>query len=101
MSHMRLRAQVPRRMISPRRGFDAQRGFSMMLVLVMIALAAGALAVTLLSSFGAKLRSDRVTENALAKAKDALIAYAVTDPNRPGELPCPDLITNIGGNIPN
>ncbi|MEO8003766.1 MAG: hypothetical protein ABI771_02590, partial [Betaproteobacteria bacterium] len=73
-----------------------------MLALVIIALAVGSLAVTMLSTFGTKLRSERVTEAALAKAKEALIAYAATDLNRPGELPCPDILTNIAGNnIPN
>jgi hypothetical protein len=33
----------------------------------------------------------------LARAKDALIARAVTDANRPGSLPCPDLITDNAG----
>ena len=33
----------------------------------------------------------------LARAKEALIARAVTDANRPGSLPCPDLITNNAG----
>ena len=62
-----------------------------MLALVIIALAVGSLAVTFLSTFGTKARSDRVTEAALAKAKEALIAYAAADLNRPGELPCPDV----------
>ena len=61
-----------------------------MLALVIIALAVGSLAATMLSTFGTKLRSERVTEASLAKAKEALIAYAATDGNRPGELPCPD-----------
>lgn len=33
----------------------------------------------------------------LALAKEALIARAVTDDNRPGSLPCPDLITDENG----
>ncbi len=75
----------------------AQRGVTLILILVMIALAAGTLAVTLLSGFGSKLRGDQVTEQVLAKAKEALIAYAATDANRPGELLCPD--TNNNGQI--
>ncbi|MBI3527591.1 MAG: hypothetical protein HY067_06435 [Betaproteobacteria bacterium] len=97
MAQLRSRAFASHRMIASRQRFDTQRGISLILVLVMIALATGTLAVTLLSSFGTKLRSDRVTEAALAKAKEALIAYAATDPNRPGELPCPD--TNNNGQI--
>ena len=39
----------------------------------------------------------------LLRAKEALIARAVTDANRPGSLPCPDLITDDNGlsNHPN
>jgi hypothetical protein len=74
-----------------KRGRKAQRGFSVMLALVIVALAVGSLAVTFLSTFGTKARSERVTEAALAKAKEALIAYAAADINRPGELPCPDV----------
>lgn len=97
MSRPRLRASKPHRTIAAGHGIAAQRGYTLMMVLVMIALVTGTLAVTLLSSFGTKLRSDRVTEQALAQAKEALIAYAAADPNRPGELPCPD--TNNNGQI--
>jgi hypothetical protein len=40
----------------------------------------------------ASWRSDRyrVTNEAFAKAKEALVARAVMDDNRPGSLPCPD-----------
>jgi hypothetical protein len=34
---------------------------------------------------------DRATNDVLARAKEALIAYAAADQNRPGELPCPDV----------
>lgn len=34
---------------------------------------------------------ERATNEALAQAKDALIAYAVSHPTRPGQLPCPDV----------
>lgn len=33
-------------------------------------------------------------QNTLNKAKEALIAYAVTETRRPGRLPCPDMIGN-------
>jgi hypothetical protein len=38
-----------------------------------------------------RVERDRVTNEALAKAKEALVAYAASDANRPGELPCPDI----------
>ena len=34
---------------------------------------------------------DERTRLALVRAKEALLGYAFSDPNRPGELPCPDL----------
>ena len=34
---------------------------------------------------------DERTRRALARAKEVLLDYAFSDPNRPGELPCPDL----------
>jgi hypothetical protein len=33
----------------------------------------------------------------MARAKEALIAYAVTDDKHPGSLPCPDLMTDSSG----
>ena len=47
------------------------------------------------SRLGAERPSHRIEEErtlvALARAKEALMHYALADPNRPGELPCPDL----------
>jgi hypothetical protein len=53
----------------------------------------GATYLLLGSLNAASLRVDRdaATREAMFKAKDALIAYAVSDINRPGELPCPDV----------
>lgn len=42
---------------------------------------------------------DRVSNDALLRAKEGLVAYAVADPNRPGELPCPD-VNNDGASVP-
>ena len=47
---------------------------------------------------------DRVTALALGKARDALIARAAVDSNRPGGLPCPDINNSgtaaLGGGCP-
>ncbi|HUW28013.1 MAG TPA: hypothetical protein VMV97_05325 [Sulfuriferula sp.] len=63
-----------------------------MLILLVIAL--GILAATvfvgMLSSSGIQSARDKETAAALAEARAALIGYAASDPNRPGELPCPD-----------
>lgn len=57
----------------------------------------GVLGVFLVGSFAAgspKISRDAITVAALAKAKAALIAYAVArdDPGRPGEFPCPTTV---------
>jgi hypothetical protein len=49
-----------------------------------------AVLISSLSTTALKNARQETTSNALAQAKDALIGYAVSDPNRPGELPCPD-----------
>ena len=64
--------------------------------LVLLALLAILLAVVLyvvvghLDATALKLRQDETTARALAQAKDALLARATLDGNRPGSLPCPD-----------
>lgn len=70
---------------------SGQRG---MVALVLIALLLLGGAIFAFSSFNfttVRVDRDRNTNEALARAKDALIAYAVADTARPGELPCPDV----------
>lgn len=69
----------------------AQRGVGVAIFLVI--LVAGALAALLGSLNAASQRVDRdqVTEQVLSLAKNALVARAVRDENRPGSLPCPDI----------
>ena len=77
---------------SARRG---QRGQGLLL-LMLVMLVAGA--SVLLEGIGSRATiravDDERTTRALALAKEALIAYAVLDANRPGELPCPDFNRN-------
>lgn len=47
--------------------------------------------VTSLSQTAITNKRNQATADALARAKEALIGYAVSDSNRPGELPCPDV----------
>ena len=67
-----------------------QRGAALMVMLVILVIGAAALLVNALNSSSLQIARDKTTADALAQAKDALIAYAVSDANRPGELPCPD-----------
>lgn len=67
-----------------------QNGQALLLLLVILAIGFSALIYGLVSPASLSLRSDEVTNAALAQAKDALIGYAAAD-NRPGSLPCPDI----------
>jgi type II secretory pathway pseudopilin PulG len=67
-----------------------QRGAAFMVMLVIMIIGVTAMFVASLSSSALQVARNQNTADALAKAKDALIAYAVSDSNRPGELPCPD-----------
>lgn len=84
------------------RAGKSQSGVALVLLLVVLIMA-GAFAFYRIAGIGSgPAEQDARLAATLARAKEALIARAVTDANRPGSLPCPDLITNSGGlgNIP-
>ena len=79
-----------------------QSGIALVLLLIVLIMA-GAFAFYRSAGIGTgHAEQDTKLAATLARAKEALIARAVTDANRPGSLPCPDLITNSGGlsNVP-
>ena len=79
-----------------------QSGIALVLLLIVLIMA-GAFAFYRSAGIGTgHAEQDAKLAATLARAKEALIARAVTDANRPGSLPCPDLITNSGGlsNVP-
>lgn len=68
-----------------------------MIMLVIMVMGALTFLVNSLSKPGMQLDRDKKTSEALAQAKDALLAYAINSENnssesqpRPGNLPCPD-----------
>ena len=69
---------------------NGQRGGALLVMLVILVIGITTVFVTSLSGTALQNQRHRTTANALALAKEALISYAVSDPNRPGELPCPD-----------
>jgi hypothetical protein len=74
-----------------RGGARKQRG-SMVVVLLAVLVLFGTYAILhSLNIAAVRVERDRATQEALAKAKEALVAYAASDANRPGELPCPDI----------
>ncbi len=73
-----------------------------MLILVMMSLLVAMFAVIFVNDLVRQNQQLQRTTDVLAQAREALIGYAASDNNRPGALPCPDLITNIAGtNTPN
>ncbi len=70
-----------------------QRGLALLILLAIVGMAViFAVVAGLTKSTGDLARArDQKTYAALAQAKEALIADAVADNNRPGSLPCPDL----------
>jgi hypothetical protein len=78
-------------MTSRRRTAHAQRGVVVIALVAVLLLVGTFVIFNSLNLAAVRVDRDRVTNEALAKAKEALIAYAVSDTNRPGELPCPDV----------
>jgi hypothetical protein len=74
----------------PRR-LRKQRGSIVVVLLAVLVLFATYAMFQSLNIAAVRVERDRVTNESLAKAKEALVAYAVSDANRPGELPCPDI----------
>jgi len=67
-----------------------QRGALLILLVIALGILAATVFVSMLSSSDIQNKRDKQTAAALAEAKAALIGYAASDTNRPGELPCPD-----------
>ncbi len=81
----------------------AQAGIAAVLLLVILVMGSLYALLSGVNTATAELQQKRddATTAALKQAKEALIARAAMDANRPGSLPCPDLVTNIAGNVPN
>lgn len=73
------------------RPLQRRQGFVVIALVALLLLFGTYVALASLDLSAVRVDRDRVTNEALAKAKEALIAYAVSDNNRPGELPCPDV----------
>lgn len=67
------------------------RGAALFVLLAILALGTFSVLITGLSASSLRKDADGKTTTALARAKEALMARAVLDANRPGSLPCPDL----------
>lgn len=81
---------IPRQEIPDRQ----ERGAALIALLFTVLLASSYLLLHRANSTPSPPERAARTAAALAQAKEALIARAVTHNDRPGSLPCPDLITN-------
>ena len=85
-----------------------QHGAALMVMLVIMVMGAATILVSSLSSSGLRIERDKITADALAQAKAALIGYSTVYPDThlkgsperivfvPGHLPCPDASSTIG-----
>jgi len=70
---------------------NAQQGMVLVAILAIALLVGSYFFFSSLNLAAVRVDRDRATNDVLARAKEALIAYAAADQNRPGELPCPDV----------
>lgn len=79
-----------------------QRGVALWMLLILVAMAGGYAFYRSANNQFNRVGLDAKVSATLVRAKEALIARAVTDANRPGSLPCPDLMTDNAGmhNVP-
>lgn len=77
-----------------------QAGAALMILVLSLLLASGYLFLYRANQSFGRTERDARTMAALAAAREALIARAAVDANRPGSLPCPDRLTNVPNNHP-
>lgn len=76
---------------SIRASFRGQGGYALLAAVALVGAAALYVFVSGLNAQASLSAREAETQRALSEAKEALLARAVTDLNRPGSLPCPDL----------
>lgn len=84
--------------MAPRRSTGhraAQRGAALLIFVIILSIAALSAFLNQLNSTTLSTQRDKITSDALAQAKEALIGYAASvnfsgGSERPGDLPCPD-----------
>ena len=77
---------------------QTQQGAALLITLVLIGVLAALAAVWVVNSGATEARRVQDTARAMGMIRDALIARAASDLNRPGSLPCPDF-SGIGLNV--
>ncbi len=88
-----------RRRSAGQHAFSRESGQGLFVLLALLLFVGAGLIFSLARPAPPNIKIDKQTTAALAQAKAALIGYAATDSNRPGELPCPD-VDNDGASTP-
>lgn len=72
-------------------GATREQGIAVLSVLLVLLLVGTYFMLGSVNLAAVQAARERASQDALLRARDALVAYAVSDDNRPGELPCPDI----------
>lgn len=84
-----------------RRATDGQGGFALWFVLVALVVTGSYAYFRSANAMFRRGQQETALAATMLRAKEALLARAIIDDNRPGSLPCPDLISNLGAsNVP-
>jgi hypothetical protein len=75
-----------------RYGIGKESGIALVALLVLLIMAGAYAFYRYANVAGGRIQQEATLAATLARAKEALIARAVTDANRPGSLPCPDTV---------
>jgi hypothetical protein len=75
-----------------RYGIGKESGIALVALLVLLIMAGAYAFYRYANVAGGRIQQEATLAGTLARAKEALIARAVTDANRPGSLPCPDTV---------
>jgi len=76
---------------------SSQKGMALWLLLVVVCLFGSYIFFAKTHNSLGRNKQQQTLSETLMRAREALIARAVTDDNRPGSLPCPDLVTDSSG----
>jgi type II secretory pathway pseudopilin PulG len=71
--------------------YRRQRGIAAVVLVALLGIVLAGILLTAMSGSRAAVDREQQTQRALGQARDALIARAAADDNRPGSLPCPDV----------
>lgn len=85
------RSRLPAQRTARPPALQRQSGFALIAVVAFITIATAVFVVRSMDADAVIARQNQRNAEVLQSAREALLAYAATDANRPGSLPCPDI----------